>query len=67
MVAIFWFYVVRIYGSGLGRYDRTKARRDLGSSWVTVFTLHDDIKQPNFLGFTDSNPFDTKHDDHSLG
>jgi hypothetical protein len=39
VVVIFEFYVVQIYGPGLGRHGLTQARRALGPGWATVFTL----------------------------
>jgi hypothetical protein len=54
----------QIYRPGLGRHDPTKARRVLGSGYATVSTLQAGTTRPKlFLGFTDPNPFDTKHDE----
>jgi hypothetical protein len=53
---------------GFGRHGPTKARRDLGLGWATVFILWASTTRPkNRLGFPSPNPFGTKHDGLGTG
>jgi hypothetical protein len=54
--------------AGLGPARPTKARRGLGSSWATVFTLRTGtVRHKNCLVFPGPNPFGTKHDEFRPG
>ena len=55
------------YGSGLDRHGLKKARRGLGPSWATVFTLRAGTARPkDLLGFAGPNPFGTAPPDPRL-
>jgi hypothetical protein len=50
VLVIFVFYVVKIYGMGLGRHGPTKARCALGPSRAAVSTVWVDTTRPKFFG-----------------